>query len=70
MTVSELRQGCEVSFRNGDEILRGIVNGTPWLFWNGERAQARVPVFVSNGNKCIDVAGENIVAVEAHSVKV
>jgi hypothetical protein len=69
--ATEIRQGCEVSFLHGpDRIERGIVNGTPWVYWDGTQAVLRIPVFVPDANHIVDVAGENITAVEAHSVKV
>jgi hypothetical protein len=38
----------------------GIVNGQPWVWWNGIDAEARIPVHVPSINANIDVAGHNV----------
>ena len=53
-----------VRFLNGGpDLVDGIVNGEPWVYFDGIDAVARVPVYVPEGNKCIDVAGHNIMRV-------
>lgn len=63
-TACEIKQGMRVKFMNGDvDPEDGIVNGEPWVYFDGIDAVARIPVFVPASNKCIDVAGHNILRV-------
>lgn len=45
---------------DGPDPVEGIVNGTPWVWWNGIDAEARIPVHVPSLNANIDVAGHNV----------
>jgi hypothetical protein len=57
----EIKPGVRVEFMNGDtDPEPGIVNGQPWVFFDGVDAVARVPVMSLASGKCIDVAGHNI----------
>lgn len=65
----EIRNGAEVTFRDGTETRRGTVNAAPWVLWNGDRAVTMVPVYVRDGDDCLHVFADNLITVEAHSVK-
>jgi hypothetical protein len=70
----EITNGTRVLFLNGDvDPEEGIVNGEPWVFFDGIDAVARIPVYATASGKTIDVHGHNIFRVAAeplHSVKV
>lgn len=72
---SEIKAGMRVDFMNGDiDPEPGIVNGEPWVFFDGVDAVARIPVMSLTSGQCVDVDGRNIFRVrrepsELHSVK-
>lgn len=68
--VTEVAQGLRVSFLNGGPDLEtGIVNGRPWVYFDGSGVVCMVPVHVTATNKNIAVAGANIMRVgEARNV--
>lgn len=57
----EIRNGTRLVFfdASGDPV-DGIVNGEPWVWFDGIDAQARIPVYVPESGKTIDVAGQNV----------
>jgi len=65
----EIKRGTHITFRNGDDVLEGVVNGIPYVIAyeddDGMRVQARMSVYVHAGGKVIDIAGENILAVQS-----
>ena len=67
MTLAcEIKTGMRVRFLNGGPDLEdGIVNGEPWVYFDGIDAVARVPVFATTSGECLDVAGHNIMRVGA-----
>jgi hypothetical protein len=66
--ATEIVMGSRVVFDNGDtDPEEGFVNGKPWVLFDGVNAVARVPVFVPKGNRCLDVAGANIMRVSPPS---
>ena len=71
MGATELRPGMRVRFLNGDpDPIWGVVNGAPWVYFDGVSAVARVPVFVPETNACIDVAGGNVLSVREQAAGV
>ena len=71
-TPSQITAGMRVQFFNGDvDPIEGVVNGDPWVYFDGIDAVARIPVHVQDTNQNIDVDGRNIyrVGVEPASVK-
>lgn len=61
MNGTELKQGMRIQFNHdGPDPIDGIVNGEPWVWWNGIDAEARIPVHVYQLNANIDVAGHNV----------
>lgn len=73
-TASEITEGMRVQFfdgnRNGD-LIEGVVNGRPWVFFDGIDAVARIPVFVPSTGAIVDIGGGNVyrVGIEPASVK-
>ena len=64
--ATEIKSGMRVRFiHDGPDLVDGIVNGEPWVYFDGIDAVARVPVFVPASDQCIDVAGHNIMRVGA-----
>jgi len=63
--AAEVKAGMQVRFvhHGGPDLYDGIVNGEPWVYFDGTDAVARVPVFVRATNECIDVDGRNIYSV-------
>lgn len=61
----EIKQGMRVQFVDASDpdLVDGIVNGDPWVFFDGIDAEARIPVFVPASDKCMDVSGHNIMRV-------
>jgi hypothetical protein len=60
----EIKAGMRVRFLDGGpDLVDGIVNGEPWVYFDGTDAVARVPVFVPATNRCVDVHGGNILAI-------
>lgn len=65
--MSEIKNGTRLRFLDGGpDPIEGVCNGTPWVFWDGVNAQARIPVYVPQENRCFDVAGENVFSVEGY----
>lgn len=64
-TACEVKAGQRIEFANpGDpDPLVGIVNGEPWVYFDGIDAVARIPVYVRSSGECIDVAGGNVLRV-------
>lgn len=62
MNGTEIKQGMRIQFidTSGPDPIDGIVNGPPWVWWNGIDAEARIPVHVPSLNANIDVAGHNV----------
>lgn len=61
MNGCELKPGMRIRFIHDDpDPIDGIVNGQPWVWWNGIDAEARIPVHVPSLNASIDVAGHNV----------
>lgn len=64
--ATEIKIGMRVRFLDGGpDLVDGIVNGEPWVYFDGIDAVARVPVFVPASDECIDVSGHNIMRVGA-----
>ena len=61
----EIKQGMRVQFVDASDpdLVVGIVNGEPWVYFDGIDAEARIPVFVPASDKCMDVSGHNIMRV-------
>ena len=73
ITITEIKQGTRIRFRDADydpdtgNYWVGTVNGDPFLTFqdtNG-KLSAWVPTYVSDSDKTIVVAGENIAGIEA-----
>lgn len=62
MNGCEIKPGMRIQFIDvsGPDPIDGIVNGQPWVWWNGIDAEARIPVHVPSMNANIDVAGHNV----------
>lgn len=65
---TEVKQGCSLTFRDTDTELTGMVNGDPWVYFDGE-CHARIPVWTDERGP-MDVAGENVVSVRADAENV
>lgn len=64
-TPCEIKQGMRVQFVDvsDPDLVTGIVNGEPWVFFDGIDAEARIPVFIPASDRCMDVSGHNIMRV-------
>jgi hypothetical protein len=64
-TPCEIKQGMRVQFVDASDpdLVDGIVNGDPWVYFDGIDAEARIPVFVPASDECMDVLGHNIMRV-------
>ena len=61
MNGCEIKPGMRIQFvHDGPDPIDAIVNGQPWVWWNGIDAEARIPVHVPSMNANIDVAGHNV----------
>lgn len=61
---TEIKTGMRVRFLDGGpDLVDGIVNGEPWVYFDGTDAVARIPVHVQATNRNVDVAGGNIYSV-------
>ena len=62
--AAEVKAGMRVRFlHDGPDLHDGIVNGEPWVFFDGGSAGARIPVFSPALGRTIDVGGGNIYSV-------
>ena len=63
----EIKPGTQLTFKQDEEELDGIVNGEPYLLFYEDDAEvvARIPVHVPKGNRNFHVAGTNVVSVGA-----
>lgn len=75
MNACQIKAGMRIRFMHGEvDPIVGVVNGAPWVYFDGIDAVARIPVHVPATNENIDVAGHNVMSVgenpSLHSVRV